>query len=87
MAQAAAKQKATTKDEEATEAKCVKMEAFLRMHEWRRPKERSQDPEERKLRKSWDKLLRRHVGLIGGGAKPTRAKTQSTVQCEGGAQN
>ena len=74
MAEAAAKQKATTKDEEATEAKCVKMEAFLRMHQWRRPKERSQDPEERKLRKSWDELLRRHVGPIGQGAKPSEQK-------------
>ena len=61
----------TAADDLATEAKCVKMEAFLEMHRWRRPTRSSTDPEERKLRKLWDDLMRRCSGPIGQGIKPS----------------
>ena len=64
----------TAADDPSTEAKCVKMEAFLEIHRWRRPVERSLDPEERKLRKLWDELLRRCAGPIGQGIKPSERK-------------
>jgi len=61
-------------DDPSTEAKCVKMEAFLEMHRWRRPLHRSTDPEETKLRKIWDDLVRRCAGHIGQGIKPSERK-------------
>ena len=64
----------TAADDPSTEAKCVEMEAFLEMHRWRRPRHRSTDPEERKLRKLWDDLLRRCAGPIGQGTKPCERK-------------
>ena len=61
-------------EDPSTTVKCVEMEAFLEMHRWRRPARRSTDPEERKLRKIWDDLLRRCAGPIGQGIKPSERK-------------
>jgi hypothetical protein len=64
----------TAADDPSTEAKCVKMHEFLEVHQWRRPLHRSTDPEERKLRKIWDDLLRRCTGCLGTGIKPSQKK-------------
>ena len=58
----------------ATTQKCDRMEAYLESHGGRPPKHRSLDPEEMKLRKQWDDLVRRLTGPIGHATKPCEKK-------------
>ena len=74
MARGSTGNDATTADDPSTEAKCVKMEAFLEVHQWQMPLRRSADPEEMKLRRIWDDLRRRCTDYIGRGTKPTEKK-------------
>ena len=84
MSQDSTGKAATAADDPSTEAKCVKMEAFLEMHGWRRPQRRNTDPEERNLRKMWDELLRRCSGPIGQGIHPKEHKLTTQARARVG---
>ena len=68
-------------DDVATAAKCDRMEAFLQAN-GRPPRRRALDPEERKLRKIWDDLVRRLTGPIGDGVKPSERKLRHPVRAK-----